>query len=51
MFNEATFWEIFLPFVASLYILVHDKVNFLFMNTEKTSKNIFTYILYFFCIM
>ena len=38
--------------VASLNILVHDVIIFCIMNTEQTSKNIFTYIvhedLYFF---
>ena len=30
MFNDATFWEVFLPFVASLNILVQDKINVLY---------------------
>ena len=53
MFNEATFREITSPDdgrsisrnVASLNILVRDVINFYcVMNTEQTSKNIFTYM-------
>ena len=35
------------PNVAHLSILVHDMINLLYMNTEQTSKNIFTYIFIF----
>ena len=33
--------------IAYLNILFHDVINLLYMNTEQTSKNIFTYIFIF----